>query len=241
MPYKKRPVRRKRRPSNYRNKYNPRPLQILKRKPSNMAPRIWNFKRTWASTDELRLDSPPAGWTSLSGTGDNALVLNYVIGLTTIPNYQNFQNLFDSWRIKGVRIKGFFSNTSSIINNKQSILYYIQNQLGAIPVTDLSEDFFNERPRSKKRVLLNNTGRPSFDIFMPATQLANTYQTTLNTDYALQKPRFISTTEPNTPHYTMSLRLQRIDNKAWTDESETQYPSLKLFTTVYFQMRGMNS
>ena len=233
---RKRNVRRKPR----RNAIS-KPTHIVPRKP-RMAPRVLQFKRKFVSTLVLNTVAPPVGWTSLASTGDEALVLNYVISMAQLPNYQNFTGLFDSYRIKGVRLQGYYScSTTAPENQAQVMLYYCRDHLGQSTPAQLDEDWFNERPRSKKRLIVNSVGKPSFDIYMPLTQLANTYQSVTNNDYTMKRPRFISTNEVNTPHYGLNLRLQRIDGNPFTTASNNQYPTLKMFTTVYFEMRGINS
>lgn len=237
------PIRRKR---NVRRKPRrktafSKPMQIVPRRP-RMAPRVLQFKRKFSNDLVLNTYSAPPGWTSLEPSGDQALTLGYVFSMAEIPNYQNFTNLFDSYRIKGVRLQGYYSfTTASPENQAQVMLHYARDHLGQNTASVLTEDWFNERPRSRKRLLVNSTGKPSFDIYMPLTQLANTYQSTVNTDYTMQKPRFISTNEVNTPHYGFNLRLSRIDGQPWTHSTSNQYPTLKIFTTVYFEMRGINS
>lgn len=235
------PIRRKSRPRRRKRAAFSKPTNIVPRKP-RMAPRVLQFKRRFSSDLILNAQSPPAGWTSLSAGGDEALTLAYVFSMAEIPNYSNFTNLFDSYRIKGVRLQGYYSfTTASPENQAQVMLHYCRDHLGQHTASVLTEDWFNERPRSRKRLIVNSVGRPSFDIYMPLSQLSNTYQSVANNDYVMQKPRFISTNEVNTPHYGMNLRLSRIDGNPWTANTANQYPTLKLFSTVYFEMRGINS
>eukprot|EP01052_Picozoa_sp_SAG31_P043070 SAG31_NODE_7058_length_1800_cov_122.113463_2_plen_238_part_00 len=222
---------------------NPRPLQITKaRVPRRNLPRIINFKRQMVNTFQLNTAAATAPWVSLAASNDEALVLNYVIDAAQIPNIAHFVNLFDSYRIKGVRIQGYLSfTTAQTTTQSQSILYSCSDNMGQTPSANLTEDYFLSRPRSKKRLLANNMGKPSFDQYIPLSNLANVYGGTINTDYALVKPRFISTNELTTPYYGMNLRLQRVDNQNWTHGAQTQYPTLKMYTTIYFQMRGIKS
>ena len=217
-----------------------KPLSIVPRKP-RMAPRVLNFKRCFSQDLALNTQAPPGGWTALT-VADQALAINYVFSMNQIPDYQNFTNLFDSYRIVGTRIQGYLSfNTITPAQQSQTMLFYCRDHMGQTLATDLSEDWFNQRPRSRKRVLTNTTGKPSIDIYMPLTQLANTYQSVTNNDYTMKRPRFISTNEVNTPHYGFNLRIARVDGNNWTTGTQNQYPTLKLFTTVYFQCRGINS
>lgn len=238
MPIRRRkPIRRKPRRKPALSRY---PAQIVKK--PRMAPRVLSFKRTFSQNLTLNAVVPPGGWTSLSPTGDQAIAINYVFSLNQIPDYQNFTNLFDSYKIVGTRVQGYLSFTNTTPTSQaQTMLFYCRDHLGQTAASDLSEEWFNQRPRSRKRLLVNSVGRPSFDIYMPLTQLANTYQSVTNNDYTMKRPRFISTNEVNTPHYGFNLRLSRVDGNNWTSNTENQYPTLKLFTTVYFQMRGINS
>ncbi len=234
------PIRRKRNVRKRRNKLS-KPTHIVPRKP-RMAPRVLQFKRKFSNTLVLNTVSPPEGWTSLASAGDEAITLGYVFSMAEIPNYENFTTLFDSYRIKGVRLQGYYSfNTTGPDSQAQVMLHYARDHLGQNTASVLTEDWFNSRPRSRKRLIVNSVGKPSFDIYMPLTQLSNTYQSTVNTDYTMQRPRFISTNEVNTPHYGFNLRLSRVDGNPFTTASSNQYPTLKLYSTIYFEMRGINS
>lgn len=238
--YKKSRRRPYRRRAN-RGRYMPRKWQITKRPPGRHQANIFNFKRTWSQTLILNNSDAPDGWTSLQSVGDEALVQNFVIGASSIPDFANFANLFDSYRLKGVAIKGYFSNTTSNHTNRQGLLYYVENRAGQVQPTDLTEDYFNQRPRSGRRLLLNSMGKPSFNIYMPLTQLSQTYNTVVNVDYTQQRPRFVSTAELTTPHYGYSLRLNRISDDNWTTGGNNPYPVLKMYYTCYFQLKGINS
>jgi len=235
------PIRRKPRRRPRRKPMLSRPTNQIVRKP-RMAPRVLSFKRCFSQDLTLNATNPPGGWTSRQGVNDEALTINYVFSMAQIPDYANFTNLFDSYKIVGTRVQGYLSFTNSTPTSQaQTMLFYCRDHLGQSQATDLSEDWFNQRPRSRKRLLVNSIGRPSFDIYMPLTQLANTYQSVANNDYTMKRPKFISTNEVNTPHYGFNLRLARVDGNNWTANTANQYPTLKIFTTVYFQMRGINS
>lgn len=238
MPVRRKgPVRRKRRPSNWRAKYNPRPFQLTKRRPGPLAPRIINFKRSAEKTLILNNSAAPEDWTALP---DNSLVRNYVVGLSEINDKTDFTALFQSYRIKGIRLQGYFSNTSSESNeNLQVMMHYCQNNMGDTQASELTEQWFLDKPRSRRKLLLSNTGRPCFDIYMPVSQLSQVYNTALNTDYGMIRPRFISTNETTTPHYAFSVSLKRVDGQVFSLNT-LNYPTLKIIETVYFQMRGIH-
>lgn len=237
MPFRKKFARKpfkKRRPFRKRSKLNiPKP--IFKGR------RVVQFRRSVPNTLVLDNSTPPEDWTAIgtSANRDAALVVNYSFALSEIPDYTDFTNLFDSYRIKGIRMVGYFSNTqSSTDSNSNLMLYYMQSDFGNQPTSALTEQFFLNRPATKKKILLNVKGGKVFDIYQPLTQLRNTYASVANTDYALAKPRFVSIGEINTPHYGMYMRLQRVDGNVFST-STTSYPALKIVYTYYLQMRGV--
>lgn len=203
--------------------------------------RVVQFKRSIPSTIILNNASPPEDWTSIgnAATRTSALVVNYSFALSELVDYTDFTNLFDSYRIKGVRMQGYFSNTQSSGDaNTNLMLYYMTSDFGNQAPSSLTEQFFLNRPTHKKKILLNANGGKVFDIYQPLKQLSELYASTTNTDYALVNPRFVSTAEPNTPHYGMYMRLQRIDGEAFST-STTTYPALKIVYTYYLQCRGV--
>lgn len=246
MPYRRRFARRQfRRP---RRRFRRRNL-LATRQPKSRGMRVIQFKRTEMKNMVLNWSSPPTNWTHVgSGTTpggedstDNAIVANLEFSLNMLASKSDFTNLFSSYRIKAVRMTAYYSNTQSVNENTNYLLYQHQSNFGQNSTSQLTEDFFLQRPSSKKRVLLNkgSTGK-CFDIYFRVNQLKNTYAGTVNTDYGLQPPAWIHTNEDSTPHYGVSLRLQRVDGKMPTHDTENHYPTLKVFYTLYIQCRGIS-
>lgn len=198
--------------------------------------RVLRFKRSRADTFILNSNSAPSGWTAVT----NGLTQTLVTSLSSVPGYTDFVNLFDSYRITGVRLQGYYSGTNApVSSNQNAMLYVTPNHMGNVDVTNLEEQWFMDRPRTKKIPLMNDEGKMSFDEYLPLSQLSETYQSATGTDYALAKPHFISTGENGCPHYGACLRLQRMDNEDFTHGASVDYPSLKIITTWYLEVRGM--
>lgn len=196
--------------------------------------RIIQFQRSEAVTALLNPTSPPTGWVA----NNNGLVQVFATGLSQVPGNADFVNLFDSYRIKGVRLQGYFSSTGAPRDhNMNAMLLVCPNHTGQVVATDLEEQWFMDRPRTKKIPIMNAMGKASFDEYLPLSQLSETYTSSTNTDYALVPPQFISTAETSTPHYGASLRLQRMDGADFSSGGDT-YPSLKIIYTWYIEMRG---
>lgn len=231
MPYKKR----------YAPKRNRRYKKVWKRKapkPSSgiTRPRVLRFKRSEATVISLNSASPPANWTADT---DGALYQQFVTNLNSVPDASDFKNLFTAYRIKGVRIEGYYSNTSSDSNNQQTMLLWNQNWQG-ITTAVLSEQFFLDRPRSKRRLLLRNNGKKAFDIYQPMRVLSTLYNSEINSDYGTRKPMWIACGEDTTNHYGFNLRIQRVDGQTFTAGITVPYPSIKLITTWYMEFRGVS-
>lgn len=208
------------------------PRAVL-RNGSFKSPRIIQFKRSTASQVTLSTTSPPSGWTA----NNNGVVQPFVTGLSNVPDNTEFVALFDTYRIKGVRLQGYLSSTNSHGTENQNVMMYIcPNHMGVTFATDLTEQWFLDRPRTKKIPLMNTEGKSSFDEYLPLSQLSNTYVGGVDVDYALVAPKFLSTSEPNTPHYGAMIRLQRMDDAAMDAASPI---TLKLVYTWYLEMRGV--
>lgn len=198
--------------------------------------RVIKFQRMSALDLQLNSTSPPTGWSGV----DNGITSVVVVGLDSIPGYTDFQNLFESYRLTGLRIRGYYSGTVADRPHNQNVIMQIcPNYMGNVSATDLNEQWFLDRPRSKTLPLLNTEGKPSFDEYIPLTQLTQMYASVTNTDYALTSPHFIATSETDTPHYGFAIRIARVDGQTFTFGSSDPYPYLKLHYTYYLEMRGV--
>lgn len=224
---KKNPFSFKARKRYIRRRRIPRPLS---------RPRIIGFKRSRTEIITLNNTSAPSGWSLV----DNGLAIPLVFSLSQIPDSTDFINLFNSYKLVGIRMQGWYSNTVAADSNQQSIMYYCGNSMGNVLGSELSEQYFLDRPSHRKRVLVNSTGKPSVDLYMRLSQLAMVYQSITNTDYGLIKPRFISTGETQTGHYGLNLLIKRLDNENWTTGTSHPYPQLKINYTYYFKCRGIS-
>jgi hypothetical protein len=223
-------------------KRNTRRRRTTKKKPfvkvqKGLSPAIYPFKRTISQTIGLNTSAPPEGW-SVSG---NNLYKNWGFSLSMLLDNTDFTNLFKYYRLKGVRIQMYFSNTGSdaregsVAPNKQIIMWMDRNFDGQNTSSSGLEQTYLNSQTSKKRLCLRNNGKP-LDIYMPLKQQGMTYGGVGNTDYVLQSPKFISTGEPATPHYGYKTMLQRVDGQAFTSGiSNSQY--VKIIQTIYFQCK----
>lgn len=198
-------------------------------------PRVIRFKRSYCETVVLNPNSIPSGWT-LNG---NAFTKQMVFNLDSLPEKTDFTNLFRQYKLVGVRSQCYYSNTNASQWNQNAIMYYSQNYAGVSDATSLDEQYFLNRPRSKKRLLLNTLGKPAADLYQPLRQLSLMYGTSVNTEYGSVRPRWISTTEPVCQHYGLDVHIARTDGLAFTTGSQSPYPTLKIIHTVYIACMGL--
>lgn len=195
--------------------------------------RVVKFQRSQASVLLLNNTSPPAGWADNA----NGVVTVFVTTLGSIPGYTDYTALFDSYRITGVRLQGYYSGTNSNRDdNQNAMLLVCPNQMGNAQSIALDEQWFMDRPRTKKIPLMNDMGKSSFDEYFPLSQLSETYGSTVNTDYALTAPQFISTGEPGASHYGCAIRFQRMDGEPFS--LSPTVARVKIITTWYLEVRG---
>lgn len=202
------------------------------------APGIYRFKR---EIDELvPLTGTPDGWTLGS---QNALGKTFVYALNQIGDYSDFQNLFKYYRIKGARVRIYFSNNVSRAeqhqnesSNKQIMVMLDRNVDGVGSPADTNTYLTSQ---TKKRfVALQTTRKPSVDVYMPLKQASDIFASS-GAPTALVSPKFVNTSDSEAsqvPHYGLNINLQRLDKSTFSSGlSNSQYA--RIITTLYMECK----
>lgn len=223
-----------RKPAKHRRRRRPlnRPQRGLN------TPAIMSVKRSSSVVIGLNGATPPEGW---SASGNN-IYKNWGFSLSQLNDSTDFTNLFKYYRLKGVRLQMYFSNNVSTSedgnntpSNNQMLMWIDTNRDGKDTSDSGVETTYLDSQTAKKHLCLKTTGKP-IDIYMPLRQQDMVYGGVGNTDYATVKPKWISTTEPATPHYGFKMMLQRVDGQAFTSGmSSSQY--CKIVSTIYLQCK----
>ncbi len=217
------------------NRRNRAPVRLQR----GLMPAIYPFKRSIQTTVGLNTTSAPEGW-SVSG---NNLYRNWGFSLSQLNDYAEFTSLFKFYRLKGVRIQCYFSNTNSPAShstagnspNQQILMWFDTNRDGNDSSDSGLEQTYLNSQTAKKRLCLKTNGRP-IDLYMKLRQQNMIYGGVGNTDYTTVTPKWIATTEPATPHYGHKTMLQRVDGQAFTSGiSNSQY--MKIIQTIYFECK----
>lgn len=234
MPFKKRYKRKRFNRKRQRAPYR----KIVRVQRGLQLPAIYPFKRSTSITVGLNTSAPPEGW----GVYGNNLYKNWGFSLAQLLDSTDFTQLFKYYKLKGVRLQLYFSNTNSTASqgpatnspNQQILMWMDTNKDGADVAASGEEKTYLNSQTAKKKLCLRG-GKP-IDIFCSLRQQNMIYGGLANTDYSTIRPQWISTTEPATPHYGYKMMLQRVDGQPFTSGiSNSQY--LKIIQTIYFQCK----
>lgn len=251
MPYRKRAYKKKRRPrKRYVAKNRPARIGFSRFNPVS----IYQFKRKREVIWRLNTNSPPTDPIAfVAGTGSSAGNIGAILkfSLSDLPGSSgtDLTNLFKWWRIKGVRVRLYFSNTNSdasnrntalINDNSQLLVRMDRNQTGEQAITSAAQnETYLYSQTSKIRTCLNG-GRP-LDFYIPVKQLGQTFGNTPTpgvTDEiaSMQSPRWIPSTEPDLKHFGVNICIQRVDGAPLTTGYTTNQ-ACRAIMTYYIQCK----
>lgn len=234
MPYRKKNYLSRRYKRNYyllrkkAKKVRSRPK--LGRPPRRMMPSIYKFKRNVTQTIDLN-NIEGTGWDLMEAS---AMQKGISVALSSLSDYSQFTNLFEQYKLTGLRLQIIPSwNAIRGVGTQSQILCYIMKSRFGYMVDNMQEVLAKQ---AKRKFVAFRDGKP-IDVYMKLNQLNETYGTSLTTDYTIQRPKWLSTQEINTAHYGYDIVLQTVSGRAFTD----QEMSVKIFTTVYFSCRGVKA
>lgn len=229
------PIRRKQR----KRRFIRRKKKAAGRPPTRSlaAPNTYFFKRTIAETLILNQSEPPSGWTA---TGNN---LGKAFGwtLSAVNDYTDFTQLFKYYRLKGARIRMYFSNTTSVVSdgtnepNNGQILMSIDRNLDGDATNVATESAYLDSQTVRRKLCLRNDGKP-VDIYMPLRQLSEMVNVAGTTTSSMVSPKWIGTEDYALPHYGYNIMLQRVDGQGFS-QGLLNYQRVKLLTTLYFECK----
>ena len=198
-----------------RKRYNPK-RSLTKA----LQPKTYYFKRTFEEIVNFTQADAGDGWVN----NDNGIYKQFVYALNELPGYTDFTNLFSMYKITGAKVQMYFSNTGSedrdgqAFSNNQLLMRIAPNPQGtshSVMLNPLDQKWFNEVQSTKTRLCLNAVGKP-VSTYTSLKQLTMLYHSGSDTDYAVTKPKWISTGEVSTPHYGMNCRFDRVSGEAFT-------------------------
>lgn len=213
------------------------------RMPRPMRPRTYNFTRSMVQTVVLNNDdqTETTGWKKT--IGEYSMSKQWTFKLEDLPNYSEFVNLYEQYRIMAIKQEYYFSDSvaSSVAvgnnvnsSNKQIIMMSTPNSTGNNHT--LNENYFMQSQCAKKKLCLNTMGYP-VKVYTKLKQLSRIFSSEEgNQDFIKVSPKFISTNEPKALHYGVDMRLARVDGGEFS-LGGSNYPSVKIITKFYMQFR----
>ncbi len=202
------------------------------------APRPYFFKRMLTHTATLTASDD--FWVSQGANLGRA----FAFSLSELQGDTDFSNLFKYYRLKGARVRIYFSNTGSMpvalstgvvsTPNTQILVTIDRNMNGE--TSDVANEAHYLQSQTAKRIIALGGDRKPVDIYMPLKQGNLVYQTSSLTNNTLQNPKWLSTSNPDTPHWGYNVMLQRIDGENFTAGINNEQ-SVKILTTLYFQCK----
>lgn len=212
--------------------------QIIGRPPKRplSAPRPYLFKRTISEVQIVNASN--TFWTS----SVNNLGKSFAWSLSSVTGETDFQNLFKYYRLKGARVRMYFSNTASepmplpsgAFPNAQ-ILVSIDRNMNGETANVADEAQYLSSQTVKRRIALGGDRRP-IDIYMPLKQGGLVYDTLTTTNNTLQNPKWLDTGNDTTPHWGYNIMLQRVDGQAFST-GFVNSQSVRILTTLYFECK----
>lgn len=195
------------------------------------------------------------GWLPASGDGsDPGIFKQWQFSLSQLASAStegstDFTNLFKRYKIAAVKVELSFSNTASAVTstasaaaavppNCQLQVFTTPNRSGRARTASnpLTEKELMNTQAKRKRLALNG-GRP-LKFYMRVNQLGMVYVSTTDTDYAVQRPQYISTGETGCVHYGLEMYINRVDGQALSSQQTTnQY--MRCTTTYYLAFKGV--
>ena len=205
-----------------RGRYARRRRPVLGKPSRGMRTSVYLFKRSYIET--FPLVEAPANWASSS----DAIAQHTQFKLNDLNDHSDFVNLFGQYKIAGVRMQIYFSNSVSQ-SNDQVMVYLAPNMTGDV-TSILDEQFFADNQSTKRRAGIVGSAKP-ITVYHRCSQLAQMYGGPVSTDYSRLKPRYVSTSEPTMPHFGSLMRIQMMNNTSLSNVS------VKIFYTYMITCR----
>lgn len=213
MPKRPRSGTRRPRPTK-RRRFVRRSRPRLGRPSRGLKTSVYLFKRRYVQTFDLSV--PPVDTWVNEG---NAITAHTGYRLADLSDYAEFTNLFAQYKLSAVKVQMYFSsnvvtqtNTGAAnVPHGQILVYMAPNKTGQ--QFSLTEQYFLNNQSTKTRTGIVASARP-VTMYNKLMQLGERFAGGANTDYAVMRPRWIATQEPNTLHTGQDIRIQYVNGQA---------------------------
>lgn len=204
------------------------------------APKPYLFKRTISQV--VTLSASDDFWVTQAANLGKA----WAFSLSELQGDTDFTSLFKYYRLKGARVQMYFSNTGSVTSsntnsaispdapNSQIMVTVDRNVNGE--TADVANESHYLQSQTAKRYIAIGGDRKPIDFYMPLKQGNLIYQNSSTSNNTLMTPKFISTDNPDTPHWGFNTLFQRVDGEAFSIGMGNRQ-SVRIMTTIYFECK----
>lgn len=231
------------RKSNRRN-FKKFPRKIYKKKYTKQ--KVFNFTRT--QNVQVYLDRSNAGaepdtahnvWAFSNNSGNPAVEGTFK--LADLPSYTEFTNLFDQYRICGIKWElGTYHNTSEVNVEWETDLTNTEGHLVVHSVLDNDDSSliytiknYNEYETYKRYILKSKISR----YFKPSV-LCMAYKSAVSTGYITKYNQWVDATDSTVPHYGIKFLIE--EPRQYSVGQDAEKLELQLRITYYIQCRGVH-
>lgn len=217
---------RRRKKKNYRRKAaKPK----IGRAPRGTTMSIYRYKRV--NIESVDWTNYPQGWDHFPGL--DGISRGWAFSLSSILGHAQFISLYSLYKLHGVRMQLYPAwNITTSRDLPQIMMWTTPARIGY--TLDSTSELYQTQAQKKKLVFTNNN---PIDFYMKFNILNEVYNSSLNTDYTIGKPRWISTQETGTPHFGMNTTFTTMDGS-----DITSHPfKFKMIYTIYFSCKGVKA
>lgn len=161
-------------------------------------------------------------------TGEQGL--SFQFNLSALPNFAEFVNLFDRYRINGVKLRIMFlansndTGTSNVLSIP--VMHYINDIDDASPPTTENEIL-------QKNFLKTRRLDTPFTYYLKPKATSEIFASASSTGYAVGKSMWIDMNSPNIPHFGFKAWI----NNGPSNPSTQVLGRLKIYATYYVALR----
>lgn len=187
---------------------------------------------------DISATASPAGWLRNPSVAPTQVMHTGVFTLAGVPDHANMQALYESYRINAVRVElipnaNVVHATLGVGNQTQLQCYTFYdpsgNYAGLIP----SETALLEKQSARRRSLMVG-GSSSLKVYSKLRQANVALRDSIITySFTQQRPRWISTSDPNVNHYGPMTCICSYDQLA------LPAVPIRVVTTYFLEFKGM--
>lgn len=219
--------RKKANPRKYRKRRVAKPR--IGRAPRGTTMSIYKYKRI--NVESVTWDGVSPGWDHFPGL--DGISRGWAFAFTNVLGHAQFVSLYSLYKLHGVRMQIYPTwNTVTPRDIPQLIMWTTPARVGY--TIDSTLELYQQQAIRKKMVF--KQGEP-IDFYMKFNLLNEVYSSSVNTDYTIAKPRWISTQEIGTPHFGMNTTFTTVDGSDITSYGI----KFKMIYTIYFSCKGVKS